>query len=412
MHRTEVPQVGTLDGVRVVFAAPSIAGPFFGAMCADHGADVIWIEQASQPALDRSGIIGFLDADRKNMRNLALDIPSPDGRKIFLKLMKDTDIFLESSKGGTYEKWGLTDEILWEVNPRLVIIHVSGFGLTGDPNYIHRAAYDPIAQAFGGMMYTNTRGGPPLPASPVIADYYTGLFAFGSGLAAYIKALKTGKGDSVEVSQYEAVVRCMNYGFADWNIPIDDPNADKLRYKVGNYNNKTAGYNTYQCADGNYIFIMIIGKSVMQKAFPLLGLEYGSESTPEKVIYREYEAEGKILNDAIIKYCSSRTAEEVETVFSSFGIPAMRTLTFDDQLTHPHYVARETFTTVYNSEKGKDVIIPNIFPRMKNNPARIWRGAPSWGDDTTDILEDLGYSSKDIEHLAEIRVVHCKESTE
>ena len=181
--KSDVPEFGMLSGVKVAFQAVSVAGPFFGTMCADHGADVVWIEPAAFDPIDRSGEPLFLEQDRRNMRSLKVDVRTEEGREVFLKLLADVDIFLEGSKGGTYERWGLTDEVLWEANPKLVIIHLSGFGLWGDESYVTRASYDPIAQAFGGMMYANyMEGEAPRAASALIGDFYAGLFSFGSGL--------------------------------------------------------------------------------------------------------------------------------------------------------------------------------------------------------------------------------------
>ena len=334
MKRSELPLEGLLTDVRVAFSAVSVAGPFFGSLCADYGADVIWIEQALMPSIERTSNNGFMDSDRKNMRNLALDIPSPEGRKVFLELMKETDIFLEASKGGQYERWGLSDEVLWEVNPKLIILHMSGFGLSGDPDYVNRASYDPIAQAFAGMMYANSQpGSNPKPAVPMIADYYTGLFAFGVGMASYIKMLKTGKGESADVNQFEALTRCMQYGFSDWNFPVGHPDADKWRFTPGILNSYTAGYNSYQCGDGNWVFTLIFGAPVMKRVFPILGIEYGSEEFPAKQIYRDFDPAGKRLNEAITAFCMKHTAAEVEKILSNAGCPAMCALTFDQMLT-------------------------------------------------------------------------------
>ncbi len=406
MKREDITFQGLLRDVRVAFSAVSVAGPFFGSMCADYGADVLWIEQANTPSIDRASVTGWLEGERKNMRSIGLDIPSEEGRKVFLDIIKNVDIFLESSKGGQYERWGLTDEVLWEVNPKLVIIHISGFGLTGVPEYVAKASYDPIAQAFGGMMYINQRPGDrPVPALSVVSDYYTGHFAFGAAMAAYINVLKTGVGDSVDISQFEALTRCTQTGYGDWNYPIGSPNAEKYRFEIGNINVNTAGYNSYQCGDGEWVFMLIFGTSVMKRAFPIFGLEYGSENLPLKAMYKLYDPEGQILEKAIEDYCMAHTAAEVEKVLSDAGCAAMRSITYDQMLTHPHYIARETFVTYESKVFGKNVTVPNIFPKVKKNPGKIWRPAPLLGQDTDDILSDLGYSSERIEELAENKII-------
>lgn len=111
--RADVPEFGMLRGVTVVNASTVVAGPIAASLMAEMGADVIWIESTKSPDTNRGkGGMGA-ECDRKNMRNISLDIPSPEGREILKKLLTNADIFIESSKGGTYTKWGLTDEVLW-----------------------------------------------------------------------------------------------------------------------------------------------------------------------------------------------------------------------------------------------------------------------------------------------------------
>src|SRR5699024_3743493 len=151
------------------------------------------------PDIASSGGGWAIEQDRRNQRTISLNIPDPEGKEVFLKMIEKTDIFLETSRGGQYSNWGLTDEKLWEHNPKLIIVHISGFGQEGDETYVNRASYDPIAQAFGGLMEINGfPDRPPIPAFPVMADYITGFFAISSALAALYKVQATGKGESID----------------------------------------------------------------------------------------------------------------------------------------------------------------------------------------------------------------------
>lgn len=386
----DIPAFGMLQGLRVVFSASSVAGPFFGSMMADHGADVIWLENQKAPGMERNNPEEFqLAQDRRNMRNLALNVPTDQGREIFLQLMKQTDIFLESSKSRQWEKWGLDDEVLWAVNPKLVIVHLTGFGMTGVEDYVNRTSFDPIGQAFGGMLYSNyIPGQAPRPSYPTVTDYYAAYMGLFAALAAYIAAQRTGKGESIDLAQYESVIRCNPLtSMFDFNLPEGHPR----RFQPGNINASSAGYNSYQCKDGEYVYMLIISSGVMERALPLFGLEYGSKEFPRRAVYRVFEPEGPKLEQAIKDYCAQRTAEEVEQELSAVGAPVMRMLKFDQMLTHPHYVARETLTTSRNS-RNQEVICCNIMPKLKNNPGQIWRRAPKWGEDNADILSELGYT--------------------
>ena len=403
MEKYTVPEFGTLTGIKVVCSATSVAGPLVGSLMADHGADVIWLESSVGPSMERNNPEGCQIAqDRRNMRSMALNIPTEQGKKILLELLRDTDILVESSKGGQWKKWGLTDEVLWQANPKLTIVHLSGFGQTGDPAYIGRASFDPIGQAFAGLMYMNYQpGSVPAPAYPVVGDYYLGFMGVFAALAGYISAQRTGRGESVDVSQYESILRCNPLSaMLDWNLPEGHPR----RFQPGNLNASAAGYNAYKCADGEYVYMLIISRGVMERVFPVLGLEYGSAELPKKAVYRIYDPEGKILEKAVVDYCLAHTAQEVETALLAVGAPVMRMMKFSDIPGNSHVIARESLTTCQNS-RGEDIVCCNVMPKMKNNPGRVWRRAPGWGEDNKEILSELGFGEDDIAQLYEQHIL-------
>ena len=174
--KTDIPNFGPLNGVRVVHCSQSLAGPFAASLMADLGADVIWVESAVGQDVSRIAPGMAAQLDRRNMRTIKLNVNTPAGKEVLLRLVREADIFLEASKPGQYKKWGLTDEVLWGENPQLVITHISGFGQWGDPDYVRRASYDPIAQAFSGVMYMNgLPGRRSAPAEVSISDYYLSL---------------------------------------------------------------------------------------------------------------------------------------------------------------------------------------------------------------------------------------------
>jgi L-carnitine CoA-transferase len=400
---SDIPEFGVLSGVRIVLHAQSVAGPFVGTLAADFGADVIWLENHNVPTIDRTGDGLCLAQDRRNMRSLTLDIPGT-GRQAFLDLMKTTDIFLQSSKGGQYEKWGLTDEILWEQNPKMIIVHVSGFGQTGEDSYVKRASYDPIAQAFAGMMYANTKPGDPLTViAPSVADYYTGFMAFGMAMAAYSNAVKTGEGESIDVAQFEVVTRCMqDFLMKDWYYPEGHP----ARLQPSDYASGTAGYSGYLCSDGKYVLMLIFGPAVMKKAFPIFGIEYGTEKFPPTGRYVLGTPEGDGLHEAIVTYCAQHPAAEVEATLAAQGIPAICMMTPEDVFKHPQYAARDDIVKLEKADGSGEVWGCGIVPKLKKNPGRVWRAAPLWGADNDDVLADIGYTSEQIAALYAAGAMH------
>ena len=194
MKTQDCPKFGPLQGVRVVNLTMAIAGPFACGLLADMGADVIGIESplgrdTSRPTNEKLQGWGT-QMERRNTRSLCMNVKEGEGREYFFKLLKDADILMDGFRGGQMAKWGMPDEVLWEVNPKLTIVHISGFGQTGDPAYIGRASFDGIGQAFGCFMEMN--GFPdrlPVLAFPQVSDYYAGFMA---DLGAYVLILGPG----------------------------------------------------------------------------------------------------------------------------------------------------------------------------------------------------------------------------
>jgi len=395
-RNTRMPEFGMLSGYRVIMMGASVAAPFAGELYAENGADVIWLEHPTNVDVCRvSRKSGAWQQDRRNMRSLAMNYTKDEGRDIFLKLIETTDILIEASIGGRYEKMGLSDEVLWEHNPKLVIAHISGFGQTGIPEFVQRASYDPIAQAFGCVMRMNgLPGQPSAPAMPFPGDFTASFYAFGLTLAALLKRYETGKGESLDIAQYELMMRIQA------NYPTD-----YLRYgldyiKEGNHSRICAGYGTYSCKDDNEIYMLFLNAGVLQKGLPVLGLEYGSELFPaESAFIPVNTPAAEVLEAAISRFCSEHTAEEAETLLSSNGVPCSRLLSYEDAINHPHYQARDVFTTWTAADGETQIPGVNIVPKVKNYPGQIWRGAPNIGMDNDDIMQELGISKEIVEKM-------------
>lgn len=392
--KTDIPNFGPLNGVRVVHCSQSLAGPFAASLMADLGADVIWVESAVGQDVSRIAPGMAAQLDRRNMRTIKLNVNTPAGKEVLLRLVREADIFLEASKPGQYKKWGLTDEVLWGENPQLVITHISGFGQWGDPDYVRRASYDPIAQAFSGVMYMNgLPGRRSAPAEVSISDYYTGYMAAFASLAAYISAARTGKGDSIDVSQYESTLRCE----AGW--PLDIWNDSGRPFVQGKGNNGNVGFNSYMCSDGREVYMVIIGPALLKRLMALLDLPY-NEGVFAGCInnVKEGTPAGEVLEKAIVDFCASRTSAEAEKAFAEAGLPCSRILSHMEMLDHPHYVARESLTR-WQRVDGGELTGQNVTPKLKRNPGRIWSGCPLPGMDNEDILGELGYTRADIEAM-------------
>lgn len=399
MKTNECPKFGPLQGVRVVNLTMAIAGPFACSLLADLGADVIGVESplgrdTSRPTNEYLQGWGT-QMERRNTRSLCMNVKEGEGREWFFELIKTADILMDGFRGGQMAKWGMSDEVLWEVNPKLTIVHISGFGQTGDPSYVKRASFDGIGQAYGCFMEMN--GYPdrlPVLAFPQVSDYYVGFMADIGALAGYIRAQCTGKGDSVDAAQYEAMLRCEGFYVNNYL------NTGALPVREGSHSTSSAGYGTYICKDGVPIYVLILGPGVVKKSLAAFGLEYGSELFPEGTPVVAFESEaGHVMEAAMQKYFDEHTAEEAERELLELGVPCSRIYTFDMAERDPHYIARESFTEWKNSYDEGTMRGVNVVPRMKNNPGKVWRGMPLVGADNADILEELGATPDQVDGM-------------
>lgn len=396
---TSMPAFGNLQGLKVVYSAVEIAGPFAAELMAEWGADVTWIENTFSGDSMRDTTY-VKELDRRNQRSLSLNIFSEEGKEVFLKLIETADIFIESSKGPAFAKRGLTDELLWEHNPSLVIVHVSGFGHTGVEDRVFRAAYDQTAQAFSGYLSQNGTEEQPMIASPYTGDYFTSLMVVGSSLAALYKAQKTGVGESIDVAMYEVLLRVGSYYMMDYlNGGITYPRA-------GARHQNLCGIGVYKCKDG-FLSLCLYGAKQNQAILERIGLGHlwGTEEYPEGTTALWLDSpKADLIQQKIEEYLLSMPVDEVEKDFSDCKIAANKVMTFEELPNHPHLIAREAFVE-WETIEGNKCKGPGVFPKFKNNPGKVWRPMPTLGMDTEEILSSLGYSSERIQELNEKGII-------
>lgn len=396
---TNLPEFGCLSGVKIVHATQSTSGPFGVQLLADYGADVIWAENCTSPDITRFSNSFAVDSERKNQRNLGLNLGTPEGKEILCKLLKYADVFIENGKGGQYAKWGLTDEYLWSINPKLIIAHISGFGETGLPEYIGRPSYDPIAQAFSGYTYSNGNlETAPYPVGPYAADFFTALYLAVSVLAALYKVRETGKGESIDLAQYELMMRTQQYQ-ADWFT------SHVVKERAG-FPPAYAGCGCFQCKDGEYLQCFLMGAGVLRKAIEFFGLEYGSDAFPKNIslIYANDEKSGIPFNNAIKAYLATKTADEAQKELLALGLAVSKVNSLADLENDPHVKTREVISE-WTSFKGEKVKSVGPVPKFKNYPAKIWRAAPYLGMDNEEILSQIGFTNDEISSLYEKKVI-------
>lgn len=398
--KVNTPKFGPLEGVRVVFSAIEIAGPFSAQMLAEWGAEVIWVEHSSYTDTIRVQP-NYPELSRRNLHALSMNIFSDEGKDAFLKLIESADVLIEASKGPAFARRGLGDELLWEHNPKLVIGHLSGFGQYGDDKFTNLAAYNTIAQAFSGYLIQNGDVEQPMPAFPYTADYLSGYAVTSSVLAALYSAQKTGVGESIDIAMYEVMLNAGQYYMMDhFNGGEMCPRQTKGKDPLW------AGCGTYGCSDG-FIVMEIVGAYQLGEMFTKIGLGHllNTEEFPEgsQLISRKLPS-AALVEEKLDEYMASRTVADMLAELAEVKVAGAKVLAVDELETNPQYVARESIVEWENSD-GKKIKGPNVMPKFKNKPCKIWRGMPDHGMDTANILGDLGYSEEELQKLAENGVI-------
>jgi L-carnitine CoA-transferase len=393
------PAFGVLDGVKVVYAAVELAVPKAACIMAEWGADVTWLENtgAGDTIRDTPWI---KQAERRNQRSVALNYFTPEGREVLGKLVADADILLESSKGGTWAKRGLTDELLWQINPKLVIVHVSGFGQTGLPEMVSRAAYDLTVMAYSGYMSQNGTPEQPMNPGPYAVDYFNTLMILSSALGALHKATATGRGESVDVAMFETLLAIGQYYLVDYL------NAGVIWPRPGARNQNLCAIGEYKCADG---FIGLCVYGVPQNKYLLeaigLGELWGTEDYPEDTSALWLSSpKAQLIERKLEEYLAVRRVEDVESDFAAHRIAAQKVMEFPDLVKEEHLRLRGVWQDWVTAD-GQDFKGLGVFPKFAHHPGQVWRPMPPQGHDTAQVLATLGYTPAQVTQLAADGVV-------
>jgi crotonobetainyl-CoA:carnitine CoA-transferase CaiB-like acyl-CoA transferase len=394
-----MPAFGPLQGLRILDSGRNNAGPWAATLAADFGAEVIHVEPL-EGELYRFDQAAWAQ-EKRNQYDLTLNLRLPEAREIFLKLCSRADIWIESSIPGTYEKLGLSDAVVWNVNPKLVIAHVSGFGQTGHPDYVRRASFDMIGQAFGGLMFIQglPEPHPPIAAKPYLCDYITGLWTLWSSLAAYLHAQRTGAGQAIDVSQYECVLRML----AD--TAINYFHNDQVKERLGNRHPMAVPWDTYQSSDGVWFCINAAGDPFTRLCGAIGVDPEDPQWSPQFEKCLSGMPGAAAFEDALRRWMQAHTAAEVEAeVTIKHQVPCQRVYSIKDLAGDPHCQARENFAA-WDDTLLERVTGVGIIPKFSATPGRIWRGAPLLGQDNDAILEALGYDQPSISALREAGAV-------
>jgi len=396
---TEKPIFGVLDDIKVVYAAVELAVPKACCLMAEWGADVTWLENtgAGDTIRDTAWV---KQAERRNQRSVALDYFSEQGKQVLLRMLADADVFIESSKGGTWAKKGLTDDVLWAVNPKLVIVHVSGFGQTGVPEMVTRAAYDLTVMAYSGYMSQNGTPEQPMNPGPYVGDYVNSLMILSSTLAALHKVGSTGRGEAIDLAMYETLLAIGQYYLVDYL------NAGVIWPRPGARNQNLCAIGEYKCADG-FIGLCVYGVTQNKYLLETIGLGelWGTPDYPEDCSALWLSSpKARLIEQRLEEYLATRKVVDVERDFSAHRIAAQKVMEFPDLVAEQHLTERGVWLD-WQTADGEQFKGLGVFPRFGKHPGQVWRPMPEQGYDTSDTLARIGYSPAEIAQLVELGVV-------
>ena len=362
----QFPKFGVLSSVKVLMTGTNIAGPFAASIMAEMGAQVIQVEAPNMPCQTR-GNYGY-SQDHRNTYSITLNTRTAKGREVLEKLIAWADIWIESGRPGTYAKSGLSDEHMWKINRKLAIVHVSGYGQTGPDR--NKAAYDVSGQAMGGYMYMNGTSptSPPLKVNPYLSDYVTAYNACMTALSAYIHALKTGKGESCDVAQYDTMFRLLDNYPVLWYNKGYPKDGEPVPYRTGNHSDLAACFSFYTTKDNKQLFVAINGPGPVEKGYPIIGVGTPgvTPGLPKGIPgFPLNTPMGQKADQALADFCAQHTCAELEEIFNKVGIPNQRAYEPGDIENDPQYAERE------NLVEWED----QIFGEMKGIHSLYWTTA-------------------------------------
>lgn len=405
-----VPEFGPLAGIRVLLNGTVVAAPFAATMMSDYGAEVIALErpttkgdsarhQVPQIENGEKHISGAWLQNARNKLSFTLETnlkKVPESREIFLSLIKQVDVWIENMVW--IEKLGLSDEMLLEVNPRLIICHVSGFGTArfgGTKHELSRALYDPLAQAESGWNYLQGfPDKPPYYAQQYIGDYLCGLFAVNGILMALRNREKTGKGQIIDATLVESYMRVMDDNFPLWS----EMHFQKERQGIKQTRFQPA--RLYLSKEGKYINLGAYGKSSYEKCLKAFGFDlekysYEAAGNSEEAVKSERGVELDTLFDQWFK---SHTATEAIDILRDLGIAASVVMNCEDVMKQEHWQLRDDWVKYEDQTLEKEVTAFGFTPKLSETPGKVWRGAPRLGQDTERIMKELlDYSQEEID---------------
>ena len=394
---------GPIAGVRVLELAQIMAGPACGLMLADLGAEVIKIEKTAGGDDTRKFLPPDINGEsaafmmmNRNKKGLALNLKEQEGINIFKKMVEQSDVVIENFRKGTLEKLGIGYEDLKKINPKIILCEISGYGRTGP--YADKGGFDLVAQGMSGLMSITGESSdkPPMKVGAPLTDITAGILGATGVLAALINREKTGKGQRVDTSLYEAGI-VHTY----WQSAIAGATG-KSPGPLGSAHPLTAPYQAFKTKD-NWITIGASNQNNwmnLLNAIERVDLQEDDRFKDNNSRMKNLEALAPILQEELLK----KTSNEWIKIFDEKGLPCGPINSITEMYNDPHTLDRKMVIEVDNKKAGKSKAIGMPIKFSETN-ANTEIGAPNFGQHTDEILIQFGYSAEQIKDYKDKGIV-------
>ncbi len=393
-----------LTGVRVIDAGNMVAAPFASVLLADLGADVIKLEHPTlgdgqrklEPVVD--GVPLWWKTIARNKRCITLDLSRPAGAEVFKDLIRGRDVIIENYRPGTFERWGIGYDVIRSIEPRAILLRISGFGQTGP--YKDRPGFGRIAEAMSGLTHLiGEANGPPLSPGYPLGDLIAGLFgAFSVMVALYKRDALKGPSQCIDLALYEAIFRLLDFD------AIQYQQTGVVHTRSGNQVSYVAPSSTYRTRDGKYVTMAASNHNIWIRLCRAISRDelIADPRFSDNVARVSHSDE---INGIVADWIGERTREEVVERFQQHEVAYSAIYDIQDIFKDPQYAAREALIRVADPDLH-EAVVQNVVPKFSETPGSVDFLGPAMGAHNQEIYGgELGYSDEKIAALQQQKVV-------
>lgn len=392
-----------LAGLKVIELGTLIAGPFASRICAEFGAEVIKVESPDggdplrkwRKMYQGTSLWWFVQA--RNKQSLTLNLKHPEGREVLKRLLSEADILIENFRPGVLEKLGLGWDVLHALNPRLVMVRLSGFGQTGPMK--DQPGFGAVGESMGGLRYiTGFDDRPPVRTGISIGDSIAALWGvIGALMALRHREVNGGQGQVVDVALYEAIFAMMESMVPEFDV------FGFIRERTGNIMPGITPSSIHTSADGKHVQIGANGDAIFKRLMQAIGRNDLADD-PALASNDGRDARRDELYGVIDRWANGLALEQLMQVLTDAEVPASRIYSAEDMFSDPQYLAREMFLHARLPD-GKPFKMPGIVPKLSQTPGSAEWVGPSLGEHTDQVLASLGYDPAAIASLRQAGTV-------